>query len=431
MRASFAPRCTGLQVDIVDVKPGTESLVHEGSYLDFAPPRPYDFLWCSHVVEHLLNPGLFFDRVFADLREGGWVGITVPPLKSAMAFQHVTLWNAGLLLIHLIHAGFDCSAARVATYGDNVSVVAQKIPRGDKGKARCLPPVEWRGVYLKGDIARLNWLVEEIGPAGGRRRAARHRGGRARAGGGAERSGLLPGPRSQEAVPAAVFRCGRAGRLPGRLRQRTRSASAAPPRTAAARGARRHRSGGRAMPPGPPGLWRRNDSRRPRGPGGDARHRCGGRQPARPAREPRADGAEGEPAAAYQPAGHGHIVRGSTGPPPHGAGRLPSGCLIRGGPSVRGMAGMPWNSLSREIGGRSVRAGRRAVALPDQRDRRSSRSAARAGRAKRRRAAAAPRDPAAARLHGGRPIVGPRSRRVRDRKNGARSRAETRAPESK
>ncbi len=165
MRASFAPRCTGLQVDIVDVKPGTEPLVHEGSYLDFAPPQPYDFLWCSHVVEHLLNPGLFFDKVFADLREGGWVGITVPPLKSAMAFQHVTLWNAGLLLIHLIHAGFDCSAARVATYGDNVSVVAQKIPRGDKGKARCLPPVEWRGVYFKGDIARLSWLVEEIGPA--------------------------------------------------------------------------------------------------------------------------------------------------------------------------------------------------------------------------------------------------------------------------
>lgn len=158
----FRGRCPGLQVDVLDVQAGSEPLIYEGSYLDFKPAEQYDFLWCSHVVEHLRNPGLFFDKAYADLRDGGWLGVTVPPLKHQMTFQHVTLWNAGLLLIHLIHAGFDCSDAHVATYGYNVTVIVQKRSTGEKPKQKCLPSVERKGIYFQGEIQRVNWLTDEL-----------------------------------------------------------------------------------------------------------------------------------------------------------------------------------------------------------------------------------------------------------------------------
>jgi hypothetical protein len=120
--------------------------------LDFNIFEKYNYIWCSHVVEHLRNPGIFFDKVYFDLAENGWVGITVPPLKNDMTFQHVTLWNAG----------FDCTNARVAKYGYNITVIAQKLPRGDKPMPKCLPPVNRRGIYFDGDIERLNWSEDNV-----------------------------------------------------------------------------------------------------------------------------------------------------------------------------------------------------------------------------------------------------------------------------
>jgi len=86
----------------------------------------FDAIWCSHVLEHILEPQNFLKKMYNDLEEGGVLGITVPPLKHNIVQGHVTLWNAGLLLIHLIRAGFDCTEAKVGTYGYNVSVIVKK-----------------------------------------------------------------------------------------------------------------------------------------------------------------------------------------------------------------------------------------------------------------------------------------------------------------
>jgi SAM-dependent methyltransferase len=86
----------------------------------------FDAIWCSHVLEHIIEPQTFLKKLYADLKEGGLLAITVPPLKHDIVQGHVTLWNAGLLLIHLIRAGFDCTDARVGTYGYNVSVIIRK-----------------------------------------------------------------------------------------------------------------------------------------------------------------------------------------------------------------------------------------------------------------------------------------------------------------
>ena len=87
----------------------------------------YDALWVCHVLEHQTNPGEFLRQCKRRLRPGGYLAVTVPPLKHAIVGGHVTLWNAGLLLYQLILAGFNCRAARVGTYGYNISVIVRNV----------------------------------------------------------------------------------------------------------------------------------------------------------------------------------------------------------------------------------------------------------------------------------------------------------------
>ena len=82
-------------------------------------------IWCSHTLEHQVNPGAFLQKMQHELRPGGLLAITVPPAKHNIVGGHVTLWNAGLLLYQLILAGFDCSQARVGSYGYNISVIVE------------------------------------------------------------------------------------------------------------------------------------------------------------------------------------------------------------------------------------------------------------------------------------------------------------------
>ena len=115
-------RSAGIKVTTVSLKEGADIV---GDYLK-ADCGKFDLVWASHVLEHQPNPGLFLCKCFDDLAEDGWLCVTVPPLKHEIVGGHVSLWNAGILLYHLILAGFDCRAAKVKTYGYNISVLVQK-----------------------------------------------------------------------------------------------------------------------------------------------------------------------------------------------------------------------------------------------------------------------------------------------------------------
>ena len=82
-------------------------------------------IWCSHTLEHSRNPGAFLDAINKVLILGGWLAITVPPAKNAIVGGHLSIWNAGLLLYHLIMAGFDCRDAKLKTYDYNISVIVK------------------------------------------------------------------------------------------------------------------------------------------------------------------------------------------------------------------------------------------------------------------------------------------------------------------
>lgn len=136
-----------------------------GDFLSEDFGETFELIWCSHVLEHQRNVGLFLDKAFRLLLPGGILAVTVPPRKDEIVGGHVSIWNAGLLLYNLVLAGFDCRHAAVLSAGYNVSVVVRKrlarLPplRMDEGDierlARFFPREVRQG--FDGCIAELNW----------------------------------------------------------------------------------------------------------------------------------------------------------------------------------------------------------------------------------------------------------------------------------
>ncbi len=158
-------RSHGLTVAEVDMAAKRQP-THLGDYNEIELGKKYDGVWCNHTLEHMPNPNLFLRKIHRDLNEHAIVAITVPPYKPEIVSGHVTWWNMGMLLYHLILAGFDCSQARGLKYEYNISVVFKKksitnmpnvtMHSGDIERlATYFPfPVE-QG--FNGDIESVNW----------------------------------------------------------------------------------------------------------------------------------------------------------------------------------------------------------------------------------------------------------------------------------
>lgn len=155
-------REAGKQVTTLDIAPPADIV---GDYMRYYPREGFDCLWCAHVLEHQLNVNEFLDKCYWDLKEGGILAVTVPPLKHQIVGGHVTLWNEGLLLYNLILAGFDCSDAMVGVYGYNISLIVRKkravypklnYDRGDIEKLAPFFPIEARQNF-NGQTGNVNW----------------------------------------------------------------------------------------------------------------------------------------------------------------------------------------------------------------------------------------------------------------------------------
>jgi 2-dehydro-3-deoxyphosphooctonate aldolase (KDO 8-P synthase) len=117
-----------------------------GDFNEINFTEKYDAIWCSHILEHQLNPNLFLKKVNSVLNEGGYFGIVVPPRKPFIVDGHISLWNAGLVLYHLILAGFDCSEyCKIKQYDYNIGIIIKKKSIIDMPKL----------AYDTGDIERL------------------------------------------------------------------------------------------------------------------------------------------------------------------------------------------------------------------------------------------------------------------------------------
>jgi len=100
--------------------------IYIGDFNTVDIPEEYDAIWAAHVLEHQLNPNVFLTKLHSLLKEGGYLAVVVPPRKPFIVGGHVSIWNGGLLLYHLILAGFDCSEAQLLQYDYNIGVVVKK-----------------------------------------------------------------------------------------------------------------------------------------------------------------------------------------------------------------------------------------------------------------------------------------------------------------
>jgi SAM-dependent methyltransferase len=95
---------------------------------DYYPGRQFDLVFCSHVLEHQRNIGIFLDKLIGLTKEGGLISISVPPeLNPHVLLCHPNQFSAGLLIYHLVMAGIDCRDAQLCTYGYNLSVIVRNI----------------------------------------------------------------------------------------------------------------------------------------------------------------------------------------------------------------------------------------------------------------------------------------------------------------
>ena len=156
----------GRHVTEIDINPRKDNSVLSGFYQDMQFSHQFNAIWASHILEHQLNVIDFLIKIYNDLKENGWLAITVPPMKNEIVGGHLTIWNAGLLLYNLILAGFDCKNAMIKTYDYNVSVIISKqtivLPtlKYDNGDIETLaeffpPGVAKQG--FNGDIKEMNW----------------------------------------------------------------------------------------------------------------------------------------------------------------------------------------------------------------------------------------------------------------------------------
>ena len=140
---------------------------YAGNYLDLDLPQ-FDCIWLSHTLEHQTNPGLFLQKCFNDLRDNGVFAVTVPSMEkynTKVVDGHMTYWNVGVLLYHLILAGFDCKEARAATYSNEVSVIVRKVQadlpkissdRGEISRLSRFFPIDVTQGF-NGSIKEVNW----------------------------------------------------------------------------------------------------------------------------------------------------------------------------------------------------------------------------------------------------------------------------------
>jgi SAM-dependent methyltransferase len=134
------------------------------------PAVKVDAVWCSHVLEHVRNPGAFLDRIYDSLNDGGWLALSVPyhefggPL-DAINIGHHNRYNVLLLAYQLVCSGFDCSEEDFSSivHGGQVSVVLRKRPNGI-GRSNFAPYADVvRFMPVDGDFqacpAEINWAI--------------------------------------------------------------------------------------------------------------------------------------------------------------------------------------------------------------------------------------------------------------------------------
>ena len=117
-------RHAGLEVFQVDKYSTTAE--YKVDFIEHEFDRKFDVIFCSHVIEHQRNVGLFLDRIYDVLSDDGVLIIIAPNHSVETLIEgHLNSFIFPLFLQHMIHAGFDCKNGKYLSLVENSFIVSK------------------------------------------------------------------------------------------------------------------------------------------------------------------------------------------------------------------------------------------------------------------------------------------------------------------
>ena len=117
-------RHAGLEVFQVDKYSNTAE--YKVDFIEHEFDRKFDVIFCSHVIEHQRNVGLFLDKIFDLLSDDGVLIISAPNHSAETLIEgHLNSFIFPLFLQHMIHAGFDCRNGKYLCLIENSFIVSK------------------------------------------------------------------------------------------------------------------------------------------------------------------------------------------------------------------------------------------------------------------------------------------------------------------
>lgn len=136
----------------------------------------FDLIWCAHMLEHVLCPGLILQEIHRALRTGGWLVLLTPrvsndPVNRTYLTDMGHMWdfsNPACLSLLLARIGFDGNRAQTWTELYSSVIIAPKTehrPLQEDAVKNPLVPEQWKEYHLPDNEItwRLRCVQEEIG----------------------------------------------------------------------------------------------------------------------------------------------------------------------------------------------------------------------------------------------------------------------------
>jgi len=106
----------GLLVDSIDKYEKKAEFI--GDFNKYKFKTQYDMIYCSHVIEHQRNQGIFLDKIYDLLIEDGDLVISGPKHPAERFVEgHISTTILPVFLQLLIYAGFDCKKGKMMSIG--------------------------------------------------------------------------------------------------------------------------------------------------------------------------------------------------------------------------------------------------------------------------------------------------------------------------
>ena len=118
----------GLEVTTLDKYASTADI--QQGFIEHDFQQQFDYIFCSHVIEHQRNCGLFLDKIFDVLSDEGTLILSAPKhAAETMVEGHINSWVLPLLIQQMVYSGFDLKSGKLLSCGGvENSLIASKDP---------------------------------------------------------------------------------------------------------------------------------------------------------------------------------------------------------------------------------------------------------------------------------------------------------------